>query len=286
MTDLQSLPFSLQELALYGVLLILGLRALPSASAHLSSISQLLWCQAADWGFGVSQPRHSQGRRSSFRAEAEAMANAAEASDEYAPTPSATTVEDLSQSGAIQDRLKNMKDLRSTSHAASQPGIAPPGLFNNGGNWCFLNSTLQALASLERFPAFLRSVIRLAASLDQSPPPLSSALLNLIQALNPSEPSRQTVLRPTSIAKALSSVESTSHMINFEQQDAQELFVLLLGACIEEFDKLDRIAKAQKLIIPGLESLLNASIPRQVRDAFQIFTGEQQMTILRTAQCT
>lgn len=270
-----TLPDSLQEYALLGVLVLIGARCLPSftraATEHLRAFGQLSLSALAAHGFGVSMLSEETASSSSKDA-ARAVSRDAEEADESpasssssaagsSPPPPPTSAGDFSQSAAIQEKLKSMR--KTPSPASTFTGNVP-GLWNNGGNWCFLNATLQALAGLQNLPFFLASIQQLASSLDEPLPPLSTALLQTLHALNPTTSSR-TVLRPSTVAQALaSSGPGRSGLLNLEQQDAQELFVVLLDACTEELGRLDRIAKQEHLVVPGLEEVLHRTPSREV----------------------
>ena len=119
-----------------------------------------------------------------------------------------------------------------------------PGLINTG-NFCFMNSVLQALASLPAFQSYLDTI-------DDGPnsTPVASALADLLRQLN--TPRRYaTALHPDNVARALMQSDKHRLLATREQQDAQEFFALLL-------DTLESESTRQWLVVnkrPGLESL-------------------------------
>ncbi|KAJ7095633.1 hypothetical protein C8R44DRAFT_380877 [Mycena epipterygia] len=132
-----------------------------------------------------------------------------------------------------------------------------PGLVNMSGTHCFMNSTLQALASLSSLPPHLLAIRTRAEALDV-PTPVTDALLALLASLNTPSSSPPSPLRATALVEALcapqsfwgsptsssastgtSSTSSTSSakaaalLASHEHQDAQELFQLL-SECVHE----------------------------------------------------
>ncbi|KAK6966612.1 USP domain-containing protein [Favolaschia claudopus] len=148
-----------------------------------------------------------------------------------------------------------------------------PGLVNMSGTHCFMNSTLQALASLSHLPPYLHAIRTRAEALDV-PTPVVDALIDLLAALNTPTPT-QTPLRAVALVEALctppppssssassysssssssttaasilsafwgthntstaggASKKATALLASHEHQDAQELFQLL-SECVRE----------------------------------------------------
>ncbi|KAJ7823419.1 cysteine proteinase [Mycena olivaceomarginata] len=133
-----------------------------------------------------------------------------------------------------------------------------PGLVNMSGTHCFMNSTLQALASLSNLPPYLLGIRTRAEALDV-PTPVVDALIDLLAALNTPTPTGQP-LRALALVEALcapppslSSSDSSSPspsspakanalLASHEHQDAQELFQLLSEAVREESARVAREA--------------------------------------------
>ncbi|KIM76341.1 hypothetical protein PILCRDRAFT_98727 [Piloderma croceum F 1598] len=118
-------------------------------------------------------------------------------------------------------------------HARPDDGYYP-GLVNISGTYCFMNSTLQAMASLSYLQPHIDAIHAKAVALDV-PSPVIDALQDLLHHLNtPSQ--NQTSLRPIDLISSLSSHSPTKHNSLFssrEHQDAQELFQLL-SECIKD----------------------------------------------------
>jgi hypothetical protein len=108
-----------------------------------------------------------------------------------------------------------------------------------------LSPLFQALASLPSFLSRLAYVHSQAISSD-IPTPLLDALLPLLLTLNsPSSSSSSRPLRPTDLVEALMESDTLRRSGIFnrgmrEQQDAQELWLLLVGAVEEEAEKVGK----------------------------------------------
>ncbi|VDC00013.1 unnamed protein product [Peniophora sp. CBMAI 1063] len=102
------------------------------------------------------------------------------------------------------------------------------GLVNVSGTYCFMNSTMQALASLSYLRPYLDAVHARAEELDY-PSPVTDALRDLLQTLNEPQPYPRAI-RPMAIIDALSHTSPGKRSPLFssrEHQDAQELFQLV-----------------------------------------------------------
>lgn len=152
---------------------------------------------------------------------------------------------------------------RSRVSDKSTPHSKYPGLRNSSGVHCFLNSTIQSLASLDRLESFLQQLLIESDKLDIYLP-LSEALWDTIQALNNPSANR-TVHTNTAIINAfsLSNTSNTTHMspskralslIQSGQQDAQEMFQCISSMLSYE----ESLIKSAKSSIGGLGSI---SIP-------------------------
>ncbi|CAK5282300.1 unnamed protein product [Mycena citricolor] len=129
--------------------------------------------------------------------------------------------------------------------------VSFPGLFNVSGTHCFMNSTLQALASLSALMPHLSALHNRAEQWDV-PTPVLDALLDLLHSLN--TPSRS-ALRATALVEALcaspdsssafwgistsssktdKSAKAAALLATHQHQDAQEFFQLLSEAIREE----------------------------------------------------
>ncbi|KAJ3006555.1 hypothetical protein NUW54_g3893 [Trametes sanguinea] len=120
----------------------------------------------------------------------------------------------------------------SSYDASSEDGYYP-GLVNISGTYCFMNSTLQAMASLSYLQPQLEEIHAKAEALDV-PTPVIDSLRDLVRILNTPTSSARAI-RPVEIISALSNHNSGKHNSLFssrEHQDAQELFQLL-SECIK-----------------------------------------------------
>ncbi|KAF7294218.1 USP domain-containing protein [Mycena chlorophos] len=150
-----------------------------------------------------------------------------------------------------------------------------PGLVNMSGTHCFMNSTLQALASLSFLTPYLLSIRTRAEALDV-PTPVVDALIDLLDQLNTPDPAGRP-LKATALVEALcspppsmdnpsddepapsaasalsafwgsgstslnlgASAKATALLASHEHQDAQELFQLI-SECVR--DDATRVAK-------------------------------------------
>lgn len=112
----------------------------------------------------------------------------------------------------------------------------------NTSTTCYLNSSLQLLASSPSYVAYLRSIVRTALACDDAETPVAKALLDLLNKLN--TPVRaQSILQPRQLMDCLlESGDARSHasrnrrriLQGSGQQDAQEFFLLLTEAVEEE----------------------------------------------------
>ena len=147
--------------------------------------------------------------------------------------------------------------------------MRPPGLVNAAGNLCYLNATLQARStpfqsafahrSARQAIASSPPLVAYLAALDHGPAtPVIAALRQLLQQLNHSPSSRDPPLRPVQLLLALAQSSKSRHQLlaSSEQQDAHELFTLIMDALEEEVEKLQL---AQRHSDRGFASLLDAS---------------------------
>ncbi|KAG6333345.1 hypothetical protein ID866_5736 [Astraeus odoratus] len=143
-----------------------------------------------------------------------------------------------------------------------------PGLVNISGTYCFMNATLQAMASLSYMQPYLAAIHEKAVLLDV-PSPVVDALLDLFNDLNAPRSSYHSI-RPLEIINALSNHSRSKHNSLFssrEHQDAQELFQLVSECIKKEVAATDREGQRDR----GLAALshvtsVNKDIGRSVFD--------------------
>ncbi|KAG8812315.1 hypothetical protein FRC17_002081 [Serendipita sp. 399] len=157
-------------------------------------------------------------------------------------------------------RTKRKKIIRTraehisqTSEVSSRSTKYYPGLVNISGTYCFLNATLQALASLCYLQPFLDNMYTKAELFDVSTPVLDALVAQLHGLNTPS--SKPTSSRPTELIHALSTptpgFRRGALFASREHQDAQELFQLLTEKLKEEALAIDKEAHRDR----GLSSL-------------------------------
>ncbi|GAA5969690.1 hypothetical protein JCM3765_006114 [Sporobolomyces pararoseus] len=143
-----------------------------------------------------------------------------------------------------QQRVKirrRYKDTLQGSEAWENSNLQFPGLLNAAGNLCFLNATLQSMASLPSLLIYLDSLLSLSESITTTTTsvslPVTSSLYTILTALN--EPSTRP-LKPLLLATALAdSSESRKKLLkSSEQQDAHELWGMIRDAIEEESEIL------------------------------------------------
>ncbi|KAF8076816.1 hypothetical protein FPV67DRAFT_1472780 [Lyophyllum atratum] len=166
------------------------------------------------------------------------------------------------------DRKKARKSVRTRAEQIAMNGIANhdsekgsddgyyPGLVNISGTYCFMNSTLQALASLSYLQPHIDAIHEKAEELDV-PSPVIDALQDLFQRLNKPRSSYNSI-RPLELIEVLGTLTEgrPSSLLNSrEHQDAQELFQLLSECIKNEIAAVDKEGYRDR----GLSGLSHAS---------------------------
>ncbi|KAF5387875.1 hypothetical protein D9615_000834 [Tricholomella constricta] len=156
-------------------------------------------------------------------------------------------------SSKCSDRKKSRKSVRTRTEHIAMNGIAHqdsdhdpddgyyPGLVNISGTYCFMNSTLQAMASLSYLQAHIDAIHEKAEALDV-PSPVIDALQDLFRRLNKPRSSYNSI-RPYELVEVLSKQDGgrPSALLNSrEHQDAQELFQLLSECLKNEIAAVDK----------------------------------------------
>ncbi|WWC94188.1 hypothetical protein V866_001028 [Kwoniella sp. B9012] len=115
-----------------------------------------------------------------------------------------------------------------------------PGMVNLSGTLCYMNSVLQAFASITSLVSHLEKIVDLAVESD-TPTPVTDALLEVIQDLNTPHSRSPPALRPHNLLQALHPLPQIRRLLSTrEQQDAHELFVVLAEAISDEALKVAR----------------------------------------------
>lgn len=145
-----------------------------------------------------------------------------------------------------------------------QAGDKFPGMVNLSGVLCYMNSVLQAFASLPTLYAHLEKIITLAEAVD-IPTPVTDALGETLAQLNTGHARRPPPLRPHELLQALSPLPAIRRLLTGrEQQDAHELFVVLAGALSDEAEKVAKeLALRADTRGMGLALDLGITHPRQ-----------------------
>ncbi|KAG8757830.1 hypothetical protein FRC14_001362 [Serendipita sp. 396] len=163
------------------------------------------------------------------------------------------------RSRAEQISLNSEVSTRSTKYY--------PGLVNISGTYCFLNATLQAIASLCYLQPYLDNMYAKAELFDVSTPVLD-ALVAQLQSLN-TPSSKPTSFRPTDLIHALSTptpgFKRGALFASREHQDAQELFQLLTEKLKEEALAIDKEAYRDRGL-SGLEQHNQVYLQRSARE--------------------
>ncbi|GAA6030154.1 hypothetical protein JCM8097_009290 [Rhodosporidiobolus ruineniae] len=135
--------------------------------------------------------------------------------------------------------IRRYRETKEGANKAAGGGRHYPGLLNAAGNLCFLNATLQSMASLPSLLAYLDSLSTTAYEL-HVPSAVTDSLLDTLTALNTPSTSRPAPLRPLELANALaaSSPSRRRLLASSDQQDAHELWGMIRDAVEEEADKV------------------------------------------------
>ncbi|KIP06168.1 hypothetical protein PHLGIDRAFT_91230 [Phlebiopsis gigantea 11061_1 CR5-6] len=182
-----------------------------------------------------------------------------------------TRVEQMAQTnGSAAAPSKEQRDEQRHDGASedAQDDSYYPGIVNISGTYCFMNSTLQALASLSYFQPQIEAIHTRAEELDV-PTPVIDAIRDILHELNTSRSSRFS-LRPYALIEALSTPgppssssrpRTTNRLFSSrEHQDAQELFQAVIEAIKDEATEVSREA-GRDLGLGGVLPLNSHTIP-------------------------
>lgn len=146
-----------------------------------------------------------------------------------------------SKKHGVRTRAEQAALNGSAKHGSEKDGEYYSGLVNTSGTYCFMNSTLQALASLTYLQPHIDAIHAKAEVLDV-PTPIIDALQDLFRRLNTPRSTHHSI-RPTEIIEVLSSQtegRTNSLFYSREHQDAQELFQVLSECIKNEIAAVDK----------------------------------------------
>ncbi|GAA5936955.1 ubiquitin carboxyl-terminal hydrolase [Sporobolomyces koalae] len=190
---------------------------------------------------------------------------------DWTATSSSSTSSSASLGGGKGSTIRRRyADTQQGTEAWNSSNLHFPGLLNAAGNLCFLNATLQALASLPTLITYLDSLLTTSESLSYGLP-VTYALYDTLIALNtPSTSSRPPPLRPVQLASALADSSPTRKRLlaSSEQQDAHELWGMIRDAVEEEARKLAHLVERTERATRG--SGLNEVV--KLKNGFRIET--------------
>lgn len=181
-------------------------------------------------------------------------------------TSNSRQMDDLNGASLAKGKGKAVDIEEDEMDAEGRTDLTYPGLVNTSTT-CYLNSTLQSLASCPSFVAYLTSLVD-SSSIHLE---LVNALLLMLQALNkPSKYGR--TLRTAEILHSLMNSTSSSNasrnrrriMQGSGQQDAQEFFVILAETVEEEKKVLLEKLATKKEENLGFRELL---LPPEILDS-------------------
>ncbi|KDQ15414.1 hypothetical protein BOTBODRAFT_31743 [Botryobasidium botryosum FD-172 SS1] len=156
-----------------------------------------------------------------------------------------------SNGGIIRSRAQQLA-FENSSQEREDDGYVYPGLVNVSGTYCFMNSTVQALASLSYLQPRIEAVHEKAEKWDV-PTPVTDQLRDLLTDLNTPQSHRSSI-RPVPLINALSAPRpgTGSRSLLFssrEHQDAQELFQLLSSLIKDEAVEVAKESKRDRGLI-------------------------------------
>ncbi|GAA5979230.1 hypothetical protein JCM10908_002848 [Rhodotorula pacifica] len=168
--------------------------------------------------------------------------------------------------------IRRYKETTEGKRKAEGGGQHFPGLLNASGNLCFLNATLQSMASLPALLSYLDELVASAEDVDVETP-VALSLVNTLEALNTPSTSRPAPLRPIELANALVASSPTRRRLlaNSDQQDAHELWVMMRDAVEEEAARVlatqERLASRDSGLkeVAKLQAGLGLAVGKKVR---------------------
>nr|XP_019010974.1 uncharacterized protein I206_04279 [Kwoniella pini CBS 10737]OCF49755.1 hypothetical protein I206_04279 [Kwoniella pini CBS 10737] len=136
----------------------------------------------------------------------------------------------------VQRRRRRVENGNSNGHVSKDDHF--PGMVNLSGTLCYMNSVLQAFASITSLVCNLEKIVELAIETD-TPTPVTDSLLDVIRDLNTPYSHPPPALRPHALLQALHPLPQIRRLLSTrEQQDAHELFIVLAEAISDEAVKV------------------------------------------------
>ncbi|WWC89362.1 uncharacterized protein L201_004284 [Kwoniella dendrophila CBS 6074] len=153
----------------------------------------------------------------------------------------------------VKRRRRKVESPQQNGHVYQESTNHFPGMVNLSGTLCYMNSVLQAFASITSLVNHLERIVELAVESD-TPTPVTDALLEVIQDLNTPHSRSPPALRPHNLLYALEPLPQIRRLLSTrEQQDAHELFIVLAEAISDE--SLNVVKDISKL--RGLSEILS-----------------------------
>ncbi|KAI5893187.1 cysteine proteinase [Schizophyllum commune H4-8] len=156
-----------------------------------------------------------------------------------------------------------------------------PGLVNISGTYCYMNSTLQALASLSYLRPHLDLIAAKAEALDVATP-VVDALRDLLTQLNTPH-KRYTTLKPMNIIQVLGKATAgrpNSLLNSREHQDAQELFQIVSECVKDEIQAVDK-ERYRDRGLGGLAPVLPPELAKEIgKSVFDGLTANRRSCVV------
>ncbi|KAI0070591.1 cysteine proteinase [Panus rudis PR-1116 ss-1] len=171
-------------------------------------------------------------------------------------------------------------DAAGLTHARASDEGYYPGIVNISGTYCFMDSTLQAMASLVYLQPYIDTIHAKAEELDV-PTPVVDALRDILHTLNTPNSSPRAI-RPVDLIEALSRHSQGKHNPLFssrEHQDAQELFQLISECIKSEASAVDKEDSRDRGLGAALEQQKSNSTRELAKSVFDGLTANRRSCV-------